>query len=219
MLLSGCDSLSTLAGGKPNAEQTCSSQTTYDALTEILASQAKSATSVLGVGAGVAAAASPAAFKNVIAYSAPTVEDVNKTTGKVTCKALLRINAPTALLTGGRELQPNDFGPDHVTYAIGYSVQTTADRGQPLTTLENASALSTVAFEASLAALKRSQDAAAAATPPEPEDDRAAEESEPSADEAQAALERANRMDEFLRDPPADTAAPTDEEGTSENQH
>lgn len=192
--VSGCDALSGLAGKKGSPEEACSSQATYDALTGIMAAQAGSAASLLGANSALSTAASPGSLKNVLGYSSPTVEDVNKATGKISCKALLRINTATAAL-GNNALQPNDFGPDHVTYAISYSVQRTADQGQPLMTLDSAGALSTVAFQASLAALKGGQDAAAAASQPAAEDDSMADD-EPTQEQDQAAADRPNMMDE-----------------------
>lgn len=188
--LSGCDSLSEWTGNKPSAEQTCSSQETYDGLTGIMAAQAGSAANLLGSNGILSTAASPAAMKNVLGYSAPTVEEANKSTRKISCQALLRITLPTSVLPQQTGLTANDFGPDHVTYAISYSVQPTADQGRPLMTLENASALSTVAFQASLVALKKGQDAAASAEPPEMEDDRGAEEPEPTPEQAEATAAR-----------------------------
>ncbi|WP_425230478.1 hypothetical protein [Sphingomonas sp.] len=161
LTLSGCDSLTHLFGSAPTAEQTCSSQETYDALNGILSGQAQSAASLLGNYPMAATAASPASMKSVLSYSAPTVDDINRNTGKVTCNALMRVAMQTTLLSDTRGLTPNDFGPDHASFAITYSVQATADQGRPLMTLEDASALSGIAFQASLAALQHNGNAAA----------------------------------------------------------
>lgn len=210
--VAGCDRLSKIEG-TATPEQICSSQDTYDALTGVMAAQAGSAASLLGANRLIATASSTASIRNVLNYSSPTVDDINKGTGKVSCKALLRVDTPTAMLTDQRGLSPNDFGPDHVTYAIEYSVQPTADQGKPLVTLSDAAALSSVAFQAALINAKRTQDAASqtAAPPPEPEDDSAADQPEPSADEGQAATDRTNVMDDASRTAP-------DADGAGENE-
>lgn len=207
-LVGGCNAPQG-SGGVPTPEETCSSQTTYDALTGILSTQAQSAASVLGNDPQLTTAASPASLKAVLSYASPTVEDINAGTGKVGCKALLRLDTPTTALAQQPGLSPNDFGPDHVTYAISYTVQKTADRGQPLMTLENAGSLAAVAFQASITALRRGGDATA--QPPVAdddtaiEDDRGAEDPEPTAEQGQAALDRANAMEPAAN---SDSAAP-----------
>lgn len=167
--LSGCDQISHAVGQRRTPEQTCSSQETYDALVGIVAEQVASSASLLAGNNLAARAASVASLKSVISYSSPTVEDVNKTTGKISCQALMRISAPVALIGDQQGLTPNDFGPDHVTYSVDYTVQTTADEGRPLFTLKAATPLAAVAFQAALLTLRKGDDAIATAASPPPE--------------------------------------------------
>lgn len=142
-------------------EQQCSAPETYDNLTQIMSSSASQAASLLGVGDGtplVSQAASKVAIGKIVSYSLPTVDEYNKDTKKISCSALARFNATTAeLLTSKVSLSVNDYGPDHVTYKISYTIQPSADGKQNVYTLASADDLAGVAFQSSLIAVRAMQ--------------------------------------------------------------
>ncbi|WP_298692961.1 hypothetical protein [uncultured Sphingomonas sp.] len=132
--LSGCSYLQ-----RPG--EVCSTQQTYDALEKVIVSGAPSdGDAKTALAASLGGNFSPDAFlklvSSYVSFKMPTVDAVDKDTGRVSCNGLLTLTGPQDAIVAGRGSDPdaldsplpiNDQSPDHIAYQISYSAQRTAD--------------------------------------------------------------------------------------------
>lgn len=142
---------------EPSPEARCSAPTTYDQIYDMLASQIAQARVNGASNEIVTSASSVRALKSVLSLELPTLQDVNQTTHKIGCAAMLRIAANSQVQQGldTEGLDINEVAADHIQVRIRYSLQPTADTGEPVLELQQASAVAIVAVQASIAAVQR----------------------------------------------------------------
>lgn len=148
----------------PTAEQQCSAQTTYDQIVAMLAQQIAEARDD-NADPDTITASSVRALKSVITFELPTVSDVNASTHKISCDAVVRLATNGQPILIPRTLETNEVAADHVDLKVTYSLQPAADDGRTILQLDQAGNVASAVLSASLNAVRRIHGASVPAPP------------------------------------------------------